>query len=541
MMALVNYFHHDVMVRRMHSDPRIQSVELLLQEQIPQAPPVQNPFTGEVKGIQRLVTAPVEVNPWNVPVQTAIPQMNLLSNGDYGVLISNMGSGYSTWRGIDLTRWQADPVLDPWGSWIYIQEMKAKRNGKPAVGKTWSTGHQPIPGDPSNMQVTYFAHMAVYRRTENGISSTMEVTVAPDDPVEIRRVHLLNMSNHSSRLRLTSYGEVILTQQAGDTRHPAFNKLFIESEYVPEYNLQIFTRRLRSKDEKPVYLGHMLVLESMDGTNPSRPDARHESDRSQFIGRGKSLRNPAVLNSESYLQGTTGATLDPIFSLGQEVEVAPHANAELAYLTFVGESREAVLALAARYSLWPLIDRTFRQADISAQSWLGKQNFDTQTLKNTLQVLSVLQYPFKVVRASPETIASNRLGQSGLWRFGISGDYPIILLEIDDAKQVDLVREVLGVQEFLRNRRFMADVVLLNKQRTEYGAELNGILYRTVTRLNCEDWLNQRGGIFILYADQINPEETALLQTAGRFIFKGDQGTLNDQMPGIPIPGASFT
>ncbi len=213
----------------------------------------------------------------------------------------------------------------------------------------------------------------------------------------------------------------------------------------------------------------------------------------------------------------------------------PHANSELAYLTFVGDSREAVLALAARYSLWPLIDRTFRQADISAQSWLGKQNFDTQTLKNTLQVLSVLQYPFKVVRASPETIASNRLGQSGLWRFGISGDYPIILVEIDDAKQIDLVREVLGVQEFLRNRRFMADVVLLNKQRTEYGAELNGILYRTVTRLNCEDWLNQRGGIFILYADQINPEETALLQTAGRFIFKGDLGTLNDQMPEYPF------
>ena len=125
LMALANYFHKDIMVRRMHSDPRIQSVELLLQEQIPQAVPLQNPYAEDVKGLLRLTAAPVEINPWSVPVQTAIPQVNLLSNGNYGVLLSNMGSGYSTWRGIDLTRWQADGVLDPWGTWIYIQDMKS--------------------------------------------------------------------------------------------------------------------------------------------------------------------------------------------------------------------------------------------------------------------------------------------------------------------------------------------------------------------------------------------------------------------------------
>lgn len=546
LMALVNYFHKDIMVRRMHSDPRIQSVELLLQEQIPQAVPLQNPYAEDVKGIQRLTVAPVVINPWSVPIQTAIPQVNLLSNGYYGVLVSNMGSGYSTWKGIDLTRWQADGVLDPWGTWIYIQDMDLTP-GREAILKShggldlWSAGFQPIPGDATQNQVTFFAHMAVFRRTENDITSTMEVIVCPDDPVEIRRIYLHNTNFKPRHLRLTSYGEVILTQQAADSRHSAFNKLFIESEFLPEYNMQLFTRRPRSGTDTPIFLGHMLV-EAPHGNSRDRDPlqvnpqiVRHEADRRRFIGRTNTMRNPAALSSEQYLTGTTGATLDPIFALGQEVELNPHEGAELAYLTFAGESREAVLAIANRYSNWSLIERSSHQANIATQTWLGKQNYNSRAFTNTLQILSALLYPFNAVRTSPETIAANRLGQSGLWRFGISGDYPIMLVELQNPKQVDLVREVLQVHEFLRSRHFMVDVVILNYQQTEYGAELNGMLYRLVSRQKSEHWLNQRGGIYILYADQVITEELTLLQTAARFLFSGKRGSLNDQMPEFPL------
>jgi cyclic beta-1,2-glucan synthetase len=528
LMAMANFFHDDIMVRRMHSDPRIQSVEMLLQEQIPRAVPLQDPSAEDVKGVQRLTAAPVEIIPWRVPVQTPIPQVHLLSNGSYNVLISNMGSGYSSWRDINLTRWQPDGVLDPWGTWIYIQELGAGANGS-RQSKLWSAGHQPVPGNAAEMQVTFFAHMAVFQRMEEGIASTMEVTVAPDDPVEIRRIHLHNNDDHTHNLRLTSYGEVILTPQAADTRHPAFNKLFIESEFVPELNLQIFMRRPRSTQEPPIFMGHMLVVEG------SQAVVRHEADRYRFIGRDHTMRNPAALNSEQYLSGTAGATLDPIFALGQEIGLNPHESVNLAYLTFAGESREAVIELARRYRSWTLVVRSFHQANIAAQTWLGKQEIATQTLKDTLQLLSALVYPFKVVRTAPETIAANRLGQPGLWRFGISGDYPILLVELDNPKQIDLVREALQVYKYLRSRRFMIDVVILNRQQTDYGAELHGMLYRLISRMNGEDWLNQRGGIYILYGDQMGPEERILLQTAGRVLLTGANGSLANQMPGYSI------
>jgi cyclic beta-1,2-glucan synthetase len=527
MMAMANFFHEDIMVQRMHADPRIQSVELILQEQIPQSIPIQDPYGENVSGTQRLNIAPVEIVPWRVPVQTPIPQVHLLSNGSYNVLLSNMGGGYSSSHGVDLTRWQPDGVLDPWGTWIYIQEMNIDSE---EPGIFWSACHQPVPAEAQNMQVTYFAHMAVFHRMENGLDSNTEITVAPDDPVEIRRIHLYNNTDLYRTIRLTSYGEVILSSQDADSRHPAFNKLFIESEFVPDLNLQIYSRRSRSDDDATLFMGHMLVVKGSQGIS------RHEADRSKFIGRGRSMRDPIALSSDEYLTGTTGATLDPIFSIGQSILIAPHDNVDLAYLTFTAENRDLLLAIARRYRSWLLIDRTFHQANITTQTWLGKQDITTQVFRDILQILSALLYPFKAIRAAPEMLASNSLGQPGLWRFGISGDYPILLVQLDNPQQIDLVREVLQVHKFLRSRRFKMDLVILNCQQTDYGAELNGSLFRLVSKMNGEDQLNQRGGVFILYGDQLPTEEYTLLQTTARVILDGAMGSLDDQIPGYSLP-----
>ncbi|MBA4384831.1 MAG: hypothetical protein C0410_08850, partial [Anaerolinea sp.] len=527
LMAMDNFFHDDIMVKRMHTDPRIQSVELVLQEQIPHTIKTQDPYGEDVKGTQRVTIAPVEIVPWTVPVQTAIPQMHLLSNGSYSVLISNMGGGYSSWHGTDLTRWQPDGVMDPWGTWIYIQDIQ---RDLVEVNEIWSACHQPIPAEAADMQVTYFAHMAAFRRTQDEIDSNTEILVVPDDPVEIRRIHLHNHSEQYRTLRLTSYGEVILNSQLADSRHPAFNKLFIESEFLPDLGLQIFTRRPRSNQDSSIFMGHMLVNKRVETI------VRHEADRNKFIGRDRTIHNPIALTSEKYLTGTTGATLDPIFALGQSIIIEPHNSADLAFLTFSGNSRESVLELARKYRNWSIIDRSYHQANIATQTWMGKQEITTQMLRNILQVLSALLYPFKAIRASAEMLSSNCLGQSGLWRFGISGDYPIMLVQLDDSTQIDLVAELLQVHRYLRSRRIKIDLVILNCQKIDYGAELNGSLYRLVTKMNGEDQLNQRGGVFILYGDHITAEEYALLQTASRLVLDGVMGPLDDQLPGYSLP-----
>ena len=262
---------------------------------------------------------------------------------------------------------------------------------------------------------------------------------------------------------------------------------------------------------------------------------RHEQSQCFIAPAGAAFRNPAALESEQYLTGTSGTTLDPVFALGGEIELDPQASDEIAYLTFTGDSRETVLALAGRYSRWSLVEQSFHQANIAAQSWLGKQNSDSQVFNNSLQILSALVYPFKALRTSRKF--SFRQPAQPVWIVAVwdFGDYPILLVEIEDPKQVDLIREVLQVYEYLRSRHFMADVVIPNYQHTDYGGELNGLIFRLIGRLDCEQFLNQRGGIFILAVDQINPDERILLQASARYVFTGKHGSLADQMQEFPI------
>ena len=390
LMAINNFLHNDIMVQRMHSNVLINSVDLLLQEQVPPATNPQDQNLSEEEGTSRFEKTETIITPWVVPIQTSIPQLQLLSNGNLNVVISNMGAGYSSWRGTDLTRWQPDPVLDPWGTWIYMQELE---NGKASLEKTWSISNQPLPLSSEDTQVTFHSHMAVFRRSFNKIVSVMEVTVAPDAPVEIRRLHIVNNSNHTRILRITSYGEVILNAQASDAQHPAFNKLFIESELVPELNLQIFTRRPRSNHETPVLMAHMCFAKKEELVIHS------EADRQKFIGRSRTQRNPQALLSDTYLSGSSGATLDPIFSLGAEISLEPHEHKQIVYLTFAAESRDEILELAQRYRSWDLMERSFNQSDINSQSRLNKEGIDGDFLQDILKTFSALVFPNKATRA----------------------------------------------------------------------------------------------------------------------------------------------
>ena len=130
----------------------------------------------------------------------------------------------------------------------------------------------------------FYPHKVEFQRSDHGISLRTGITVSTDG-VEIRRVNILNESNRPRRLKLTSYGEVVLAAQAVDRSHPAFNKLFIESEYLPQENALLFQRRRRSADEKPVVLIHAMLIEF-----GRKVTGEHESDRRGFPGQGAKPR-----------------------------------------------------------------------------------------------------------------------------------------------------------------------------------------------------------------------------------------------------------
>ncbi|MBK8020023.1 MAG: hypothetical protein IPK19_01045 [Chloroflexi bacterium] len=530
LLSLVNFLQEEIMVQRFHANPEIQSVDLLLLEQMPtqieekQIPPASVESTAQEEAI------PLNLAPWELPAGGMLPQVHYLSNGRYAVMLTGAGSGYSQWKGRAITRWRADTTLDEWGTWLYLHDRES--------GDLWSAGRQPIGGEPERLQAIFHPHKVELVRRDHGMTSRLEVVVPPDDDLEIRRLSVTNHGGRTRTLTVCSYAEMVMAAQSADQRHQAFNKMFIESEFLPGEGILLFRRRLRSIHDEPFFVAHLLVFED----SPGSPSAvRFETDRAQFLGRNGTPDAPAALaEGRLALSGTSGATLDPVMALAQEIEIRPHATTQIAFLTIAGSDRAEVLHLARAYSQWTRIDHAFDQARYQAQRELRHLDLDSPALERVQILLSGLLYPQARLRAEAETLAASTLSQPALWGHGISGDFPIMLAEIGAADELGLAAELIQAHTYWTHRGFRSTLVLLNTHDTGYDQALGNQLLNLVTRMHSSLLLNRHDGIFILRAEQLNEANLALLRSAARVRLIGQQGLLADQLKSLERPRADL-
>ena len=518
LLSLYNQLLDKRMVRRLHADPRIRSIELLLQEQTPVNAPTEQPRPQPME-TAHMQTIQASLDPWRVSPDAPYPQVHCLSNGNYTLFLTASGSGFSRWNDTDLTRWRADPTRDDWGTWIYVEDRMD--------GRLWSVTQQPTLTAPDRIEVLFMPHRVEIERQDGDILLRTSIGIAPEEDVEIRRITITNHSDQPRLLAFTSYAEIILAQQAMDQRHPAFNKMFIESEYLPEEKCLLFHRRPRSSDEKPIYLVHFFT------SNQHVDLAGYETDRRLFLGRGRTDRRPSIFtvrNEASVLSGTTGATLDPICALQAEVALSAYQTAQLAFITIAAGSRREVLQLAYRYRHWSQIGRSLADTRTEAAKELTQFSISSHEIERFQKLLSPLIYPASALRAEPGLLATNTLGQPGLWSFAISGDYPILLIRLTHEQDIPLLQEVLQAYTYWRRRGLMVDLVILNRLESGYDQGLQGRIFRVVNRSGNSDQINKRGGIFVLREDQLNEPERILLQTVARVILDGEAGSLEEQL-----------
>lgn len=523
LVSLANYLLGDTMVERFHADRRVQSFALLLQEKA-QTQTTVEPLNDDESAVWEKPSPPVNMAPWQIPENVTVPQVHTLSNGRLSTLITHAGSGSIQWQGIALTPWKPDSTLDASGLWIYLQDHDRDL--------TWSAGYQPTTLPRDYQHVSFYPHQAEFQRRDHDITVNMQVTVAADDDVEIRRVTLINHGETPRRLRVTSYGELLMT--TANERHPAFNKLFIESEYLPEHHMLLFHRRLRA-DEEQVYVGHLLLVDS-----EQRLTGAYESDRMQFIGRGRTLKSPAALDKGAALSGQAGVTLDPIMALSQDITLDPYARVSLIYLTLAARTRVEATAIARAYSDWSVTERAVELARRQNEQALRKLEMDSASLEQAQRVLALLLYPHAGLRVSPDVIRENTRGQSALWAYGVSGDVPIMLIRLGESSELPLLREVLRAHAYWHAQQIAVDVVVMNLRDSSYSQELQEQIHHSIAQARGSAALNQRGGLFVINADRMNQDDRILMETAARVILDGGRGSLAEQVAHIPPPRPSL-
>jgi cyclic beta-1,2-glucan glucanotransferase len=522
LVALANALLDDRMVQRFHADRRVQATDLLLQERVPRHTPTIQPRPLD----EMRVIAPPPAMPSRRfrSAHSVFPHAQFLSNGNYATVVTNAGGGSSVCRGLAVTKSRRDPTRDPGSQFVYLRDVRS--------GSVWSATYHPTGAEPDDYVVEFRAERATFRRHDDEVSTQLDVAVSTEDDVEVRRVTVVNQSARIREIDVTSFAEIVLAPPADDLAHPAFGKLFLETEYLADSAALLCHRRPRDPREPPIWAVHVLSLEG----RPQGP-VEWETDRARFLGRGRDTDRPVALDGRA-LSGTTGVVLDPILSLRQRIRLVPGASVRLCFATGVASDRETAEALAQKYRNPSAASRTFALAFTHAQSGLRHLGISSDEALLFERLASRALFADGSLRASPDIIASNELGQAGLWPHGISGDLPILLVRVAADADVALVRQVLQAQEYWRLKGMSADVVIVNEDPTSYLDDIHAQLTALLDNGPWRMWKHRSGGAYLLRADLIGKADRMLIEAVARAVLGGDRGDLRAHLD-TPHPAHS--
>ncbi|MBI5580107.1 MAG: cyclic beta 1-2 glucan synthetase [Deltaproteobacteria bacterium] len=509
------------MQKRFESDPLFQATMLLLQERIPKATAVYA-HTSELSEHHTASNAPdTPIRVFTSP-DTPNPEVQLLSNGRYHVMITNAGGGYSRWKDFAVTRWREDRTRDNWGTFCYIRDVASR--------EFWSTAYQPTLKRSKHFEAIFSEGRAEFRGRDHDYDTHTEIAVSPEDDIELRRVRITNRAGTRRAIDVTSYAEVVLAPPAADALHPAFSNLFVQSEIIRRQRAILCTRRPRAQGDQAPWMLHMMAVHGAMAA-----DVSYETDRMQFIGRGNTVADPQAMRGGAgifmeALSGSEGSVLDPVVAIRYRITLDPEESTTINMVTGIGETRDAALSLVEKYQDRRLADRVFDLAWTHGQVLLRQLNVSEADAQLYGRLAGSIIYANATLRADPSVLIKNERGQSGLWGYAISGDLPIVLLEIEDPANIDLVRQLVQAHAYWRLKGLAVDLVIWNEDHAGYRQLLHDQIMGLIAAGIEANVTDRPGGIFVRPADQIAEEDRILIRSVARAIITDSRGSLADQI-----------
>ncbi|CAN5925688.1 hypothetical protein BH11MYX4_BH11MYX4_14230 [soil metagenome] len=520
LVALDNFLNAQTMVERFHANQMVEAGEMLLNERAPFTAPAEWPITeGAEPGEDAESAATNPVVPWS-PDPLGSPQACVLTNGRLTSVLTDSGVGGLRWHGLSVTRFEPDATRDRDGMWIYVRDEES--------GRVWQATS--VQG-----RSTFAVHKAEFHQRDNGISVHMDVVVAPADDVEVRQITLHNETDRPRSITVTSAAEPVLLAMRQAATHPAFSRMFVESERLTDLDALVLTRRQRSADEERATVVHRLVRR-----DPAVTAAGFETDRGAFFGRLADPWAPRSVDSSGEapsspgaaaagLAGRAGTVIDPVMSLMARVELKPKATVTLAFVTAVARSRGPAIEMVRRYGSMHAVRWAFRDAALESGRRLQRARLAPELLPAVQRLFSALLFAEPSFRSRSDVLIAGRPCKRRLWGRGISGDDPIVLVRVKDA-QAPILRETLAAQRYLRACGVRVDLVLVDEKASGYASDGSGTLRSVLTEDGADEWLNRHGGVYVLAADQLPEEERLLLEASARVVLDTRDVSLASRM-----------
>ncbi|MBA2238826.1 MAG: cyclic beta 1-2 glucan synthetase [Lysobacter sp.] len=510
------------MQRRFVADPQLQATLLLLQERIPRTG-VFHPHAAEVSGANpRSEVAEIQLRVFTDPGM-ARPEVQMLSNGSYHVMLSSAGGGYSRAGETAVTRWREDATRDDWGSFCYLRDVDS--------GRFWSATYQPCAIAVDGYEAIFSDAKAEFRGRKHGFESHMEIAVSPEDNIELRRLRITNLGRTARTIEITSYAEVVLAPAISDELHPAFSNLFVQTELLREQQAIVCTRRARGHDEASPCMFHLMAVHQAHIDRIS-----YETDRARFVGRGNTLRRPDALTQAGALSNSEGSVLDPIVAIRCSITLGPGDTATVDMVTGIGPALDQCTSLVQKYRDRRLADRVFDLAWSHSQIVRHQINASQADAQLYERLAGLVLYTSQALRAEPRVLLQNQRGQSGLWGQTISGDHPVVLLQIADAANIELVRQLVQAHAYWRQKGLVVDLVIWNEDQAGYRQQLQDQIVGLVASGVGAHVIDRPGGILVRASQQMAQEDRILIQSVARVIISDARGSLGQQLSMSPTP-----
>ena len=513
--SLTNYLTGGCLQHYFMQEPTMRSMETLLKEKAQVKPYIDLKVTQYKRYQYSKVQTESDARSFDTIAN--VPELGFISNGQYTVLMNDRGSGFSRYKNILLNRYRKISA-DHYGTYLYIRNLKNDH--------LWCNTYAPLDVMPESYHVSFASDKISYLRVDEGIETKTEVTVLKDRSAEIRRITFTNNSGQDVDLELTTYGEVVLSPAAEDESHRVFNGMKINSEYDAEHQSLIFSRPGNIGNRH--YMIHRLWIDGDDGSNGL---VEYETSRVKFIGRGNSLRHADIIESRRTLSGTVGTTLDPVISMRRRIHVTAGKSVEAFILTGFAKAKEHLLQLSDLYQNSADVEHAFKTASV-----FNNMRTSLSLLKGSQMRLynNISKYMAQTATLGNERnaiLAKNTLSQSGLWRFSISGDLDILLMEIDSMERAGYAKEMLRAFEYFKVHGMRLDLVFINDAPER---DREGLMHFIRNMANTEHlWAehSDAGKVYVLDGHDVSEAERTLLHTVARLTFSTAKGiTIAEQL-----------
>ncbi len=510
LIALDNVLNDRNICHHFHSDSRIKSCELLLQERIPRGAPIKEPHPIDAELEPRTSTSSQHVAEYAGidELDAHPPRLHTLSNGTFSTMITHAGSGYSKTEGVMLNVWKPDPVLDPLGLFIYIKDTES--------GHFWSGMHLPVKSKPDRYDTWFHNGKVVCSRVDHWIETTTEICVSTEYNIELRKITFTNYAKNTRTLEITSYAEIMLNRMIDHNAHPAFSKLFIETEFLEAQHAIIAKRRPRSKEESPLYIVHTFACNNQ---NMDSAPLTFETERSHFIGRGRSLSHPLAMTKDGALGEIQGNVSDPIVSFRKKIHIEAGQKVTLTFGLGFAKTREEAIEIANQYNNQLDVNRAFDLASIYGYVELIHHGIKTNQAHQYQKLSSFILYADAAFRPSKNPLNINLKKQKDLWAYGISGDFPLVIFHINHTNQVKQVQQLLKAHSFWRIRGIECELLIINDHPPGYIDEIQESIQSIIESSLEREVFQKKGGIFVLRSDKIQHDDHLLFSTVAHAIF----------------------